>query len=202
MDWVASLTTMTTYEQGRIFYQPEETKEVLFLLKRGQVQLYRLSSDGQKLVINTLGPGAVFGNMPLIGQQMHGAFAEAIEDCLMGLMSRADLEQVILSKPAVALRLLEALGQRLIATETRLEEVAFKGIPARLASLLLRLARDQGGVNVITGYTHQSLAELIGTYRETTTQALNNFKAKGLVRIRRKRLELVDVQSLQRIAES
>jgi len=194
-------TTMSTCRRGKIIYMPEDTSEVLFLLKEGKVQLYRISPDGKKLVIATIGPGTVFGEMALIGQGMHNTFAEATEDCVLLVMSREDVERLLVTKPKVALRIFEALGSRLKETEARLEEIAFKGIPARLASLLLQLA-EEGGSNTITGLTHQDLGEQIGTYRETTTQTLNTFRADGLIEIGRKRITILDGEGLQRIAES
>jgi CRP-like cAMP-binding protein len=194
-------TTLTTGRRGKIFYMPEDTSEVLFLLKQGHVQLYRISPDGKKLVIATVGPGAVFGEMALIGQGMHNTFAEALEDCVLCIMSREDVERMLLTKPRVALRIFETLGSRLKETEARLEEIAFKGIPARLASLLLQLAEDRGS-ETISGMTHQDLGEQIGTYRETTTQTLNTFKAQGLIDIGRKRIKILDREGLEAIAES
>ena len=194
-------TTITTCRKGRIFYMPEDTSEVLFLLKEGQVQLYRISPDGKKLVIGTVGPGAIFGEMALIGQGMHNTFAEATEDCVLLVMSREDVERLLVTKPKVALRIFEELGSRLKETEARLEEIGFKGIPARLASFLLQTA-DEQGTDTVTGLTHQDLGEQIGTYRETTTQTLNTFKADGLIDIGRKRIMILDRPGLERIAES
>jgi CRP-like cAMP-binding protein len=193
-------TTLSSCRRGKIFYMPEDTSEVLFLLKEGRVQLYRISPDGKKLVIATIGPGTVFGEMALIGQGMHNTFAEAVENCELLVMSREDVERLLVTKPKVALRIFEALGTRLRETEARLEEIAFKGIPARLASLLLQLA-DEGGSDTVSGMTHQDLGEQIGTYRETTTQTLNAFKAEGLIDIGRKRITILDREGLQRIAE-
>jgi CRP/FNR family cyclic AMP-dependent transcriptional regulator len=175
--------------------------EVLFLIKQGQVQLYRISAEGKKLVIATLGPGTLFGEMALSGQQMHNAFAEAVEDCLILVMSRSELERLILNKPLVGLRMLEITGRRLTNAEARLEDMAFKGIPARLASLLLRLAAERGS-NDIVGMTHQDLAETIGTYRETATQVLNDMKAQGLIEIGRKRITIRDPEKLAEVAQS
>lgn len=194
-------TTITSCRRGKILYMPEDTSEVLFLLKEGRIQLYRISPDGKKLVIATLGPGAVFGEMAFIGQGMHNSFAEASEDCVLIVMSRNDVERMLLTKPKVALRIFEVLGRRLRRAEARLEEIARKGIPARLASLLLQVA-DDAGSDIIKGYTHQDLGEQIGTYRETTTQTLNNFKADGLIEIGRKRITILDREGLERIAES
>lgn len=194
-------TTVTTCRRGRILYMPEDTSEVLFLLKQGRVQLYRISPDGKKLVIATAGPGTVFGEMTLIGQGMHNTFAEAVEDCVLCVMSRDDVERLLVTKPKVALRIFETLGNRLREAEARLQEIAFKGIPARLASLLLQLAEEQGS-DTVTGLTHQDLGEQIGTYRETTTQTLNTFKAEQLIDIGRKRITILDQEGLRHVAES
>jgi CRP/FNR family transcriptional regulator, cyclic AMP receptor protein len=193
------MTTITTVPRGRVFYQPDDVSEVLFLLREGRVQLYRISPEGKTLVIATLGPGTLFGEMTLLGQQMHNTFAEALDDCTIYVMSRADLERVILDKPIVGLRMLEATSRRLNEAERRLDDMAFKGIPARLASLLLRLSTDQESDEIV-GLTHQDLAETIGTYRETATQVLNDMKAEGLIEIGRKRIQLLDTERLKDIA--
>jgi CRP-like cAMP-binding protein len=195
------VTTVTNVPRGRVFYQPEDVGEVLFLLKQGRVQLYRISSEGKKLIIATLGPGTLFGEMALLGQQMHNAFAEALDNCQIMVLSRANLERLILNDPSVGLRMLEIIGKRLADAESRLEDIAFKGIPARLAALLLRLAAERHS-HEITGLTHQDLAETIGTYRETATQVLNDMKAEGLIEIGRRRIAILDVERLQVLAES
>ncbi len=201
MEELNRITTMSTVPKGRVFYRPEEPGEVLFILKEGRVQLYRISPEGKKLVITTLGPHTLFGEMALLGTKMHNTFAEAVEDCLICVMSRNDLERLILNKPQVALRILEATGRRLREAEERLENMAFKGIPARLASLLLRLSREQES-DEIAGLTHQDLAESVGTYRETATQVLNDLKGQGVIDIGRKRIMILDRDALEEIAES
>ena len=194
--------TMTSSSPGKIFYMPEDTGEVLFLLKKGRVQLYRISPNGKKLVVTTLGPGAMFGEMSLVGQGMHNTFAESIDECLICVMSRADVNRLMREKPTVALRFVEALGGRVTNLESRLEEIAFKSIPARLASLLLRLSDEQGEGDQVNGFTHQDLGEMLGTYRETITQTLNEFKSGGLVEIGRKHIELKDRENLELLAET
>lgn len=195
------ITHMSTTNAGRIFYTPGETGEVLFLLKKGRVNLYRMTPDGKKIIVATLEPGAVFGEMAMIGSGMHNTFAEAADECLLCVMSRHDVERMVMQTPKVGLRLIEGMGRRLQAVETRLEEVAFKSIPARLAGLLLRLSEQQNN-RTVTGYTHQDLAEMLGTYRETTTQSLNQFQGQGLIEIGRKRIKLLDPAGLQALADA
>ena len=198
MEELNRITTMSTVPKGRVFYRPQEPGEVLFILKEGRVQLYRISPEGKKLVITTLGPHTLFGEMVLLGTKMHNTFAEAVGDCLICVMSRTDLERLILRKPQVALRILEITGLRLQEAEESLENMAFKGIPAHLASLRLRLSDEQES-DEVTGLTHQDLAESVGTYRETATQVLNDLKSQRLIEIGRKRIKLLDKMSISAI---
>ncbi len=122
---------MTTFEQqteirtcrkGQILYAQEDRAEVLFLLKRGRVQLYRLTPSGKRLDLAVIESGTFFGEMPLLGESLRYAFAEAVEDSLICVMSRTDVERLMLERPQVALRMIEVLGRRLALCEARLEE--------------------------------------------------------------------------------
>jgi len=200
VDEIERAISVKEVEKGRIIYMPEDSGEVLFILRRGRVQLYRLSADGRKLVLSILGPGTIFGEMSLVGQGMHQTFAEAVEDSTVCVMGRADVERLILSEPQVALRLVAVIGQRLTEAESRLRDIAFKSVPARVASLLLRLAGENGAV--VEGFTHQELSEIIGTYRETTTQTLNEFRNRGYLVIGRKHIEILNADALKQIADN
>ena len=196
MQEIVSATRMQTCKAGRIFYSPDETGEVLFLLKTGAVQIYRMSPEGRKLVIARLPPYSFFGEMSCIGQGMYDTFAEATEDSLICTMSRSDVERLLLAKPQVSLRILEAVGKRMVEAERQLEEIAFKGLIPRLAALLLREAEGEE----VRGLSHQDIAEQLGVYRETVTSALNELKTAGIIDIGRKRINITDRKRLERAA--
>jgi CRP-like cAMP-binding protein len=194
---IERMTAMSTCERGRVFYTPGETGEALFVLKRGRVNLYRITPDGKKLTVAAVRPGTVFGEMSLVGQGMHDTFAEAADECTLCVMSRSDLEHLLISKPQIALRFLELLANRLSDVETRLETVAFKGVPARLAAELLRLA---DGADRVEGMSHQDLADSVGAYRETVTRVLNEFRRDGLVELDRLAIYIRDGDRLKALA--
>lgn len=196
MEEIVRATRMQTCKTGRIFYTPGETGEVLFILKTGAVQIYRMSPEGRKLVIAKLPPYSFFGEMSCIGQGMYDTFAEATEESLICTMSRSDVERLLLSRPKVALRILEAVGKRVVEAETQLEEIAFKGLIPRLATLLQREATE----NEIIGLSHQDIAERLGVYRETVTSALNELKTAGILEIGRKRITITNRERLERAA--
>ena len=196
MEELERMLVLTAYEQGELLYQPNEKREVLFLLKTGRVEIYRLSPEGRKLVIASIEPGTFFGEMALVGQGMYDSFAEAVEKSTACVMTRSDVERLLLAKPKVALRFLEAVGQRLRDSEARLEEIAFKNARSRVASLLLRLCQGRDTVDL----SHQDLADRLGFYRETITNVLDQFKADGLIETGRRKITIVKSDELEHIA--
>jgi CRP/FNR family cyclic AMP-dependent transcriptional regulator len=195
---VARAAMMTTCPPGRIFYSPNEHGEVLFILKKGHVQLYRMSDEGRKLVIATLGPGTIFGEMAMTGLGMYDAFAEATEEALICILNRGDLEKLLVSKPKIAVRLLDVMAKRLREAEERLEQTLFHDVPSRLAALLLRLHADTH--SDIIEMTHEELAEHLGVYRETVTAALNNLRKDDLISVGRKQVHLLSIPGLEKKA--
>ncbi len=200
-------TVMRTCPRGQVLYAQDDRAEALFLLKRGQVRLYRLTAGGKRLELAQLGPGTFFGEMPLLGESLRHTFAEVSEEALVCVMSRADVERIIQHYPPVALRMLEVLGKRLANREERLEELAYKHVPARVAAVLLRLAREQRPLardgtdeprdGATITLTHQELGDMIGALRETVTAILNEFQRAGLVSLGRGHITLRDVAGLR-----
>src|SRR5215467_13613232 len=188
-------TEMRTCRKGQLLYSQEDRAEVLFLLKRGRVQLYRLTPSGKRLDLAVIEPGTFFGEMPLLGESLRHAFAEAVEDSLICVMSRTDVERLMLEHAHVALHMIEVLGRRLALCEARLEEMAYRSVPARIAAVLLRLSQEHQD-EVVT-ITHQELGDMIGALRESVTKVLDEFQREGLVELSRGRVILRDAAVLQ-----
>jgi len=188
-------TEMRTCRKSQLLYSQEDRAEVLFLLKRGRVQLYRLTPSGKRLELATIEPGAFFGEMPLVGETLRHTFAEAVEDSLICVMSRSDIERLMRERSEVALRMIEVLSRRLALCEARLEEMAYRSVPARIAAVLLRLSQGRSGEAV--PITHQELGDMIGALRESVTKVLDEFQRAELVELSRGRIILRDVAGLQ-----
>ncbi len=200
---------MRTVPAGTIFYSPEEPSEVLFILKAGKVRIYRLSVEGKALTTAIVDAGTIFGEMAILGQGMHDSYAEALAPCTLCLMSRDDVKTLLLGDPRIALRITEILGRRLLEAERRLSDFAFKSLPQRLATLLVALAEREGREPRLfrlgrpegreVRYTHEQLAEMAGSGRETVTKALNELREQGLIELRRGRVVLLDAGALRRL---
>ena len=193
---VERVTSTRTFPRGAVLYTPGETGEALFLLREGAVQIYRMSPEGRKLVIAQLLPHSFFGEMTCIGQGMYDTFAEVTEDSTIVTMNCEVLNRLLINKPEIARRILEAFGRRVLEAERQLEDTVFKGIPARVAALLLR--ESEG--DEVDGLTHQDIAERLGVYRETATNALNELKSAGLIRLGRKHVTILDRTRLAQLA--
>jgi CRP/FNR family transcriptional regulator, cyclic AMP receptor protein len=154
-----------------------------------------------------LEPVTIFGEMTLVGQWLHDTFAEAMSECVIGVIGRDTLRRILERYPQVAIAFMELMGQRLRAMENKLADIAFKSVPQRLASLLLSLAgassvaQPQPAVPPsVVRYTHQQLADMIGSYRETVTKAIGELREAGVIRIEDEAIALTDLAQLQRLA--
>jgi CRP/FNR family transcriptional regulator, cyclic AMP receptor protein len=196
---LAETTRMITCPRGKVVYRAGESNEALFLLKTGRVQIVRESTEGKRLISAVLGPHTFFGEMALVGQRFpQDSTAEAVEEALICVLSRKDLERLVLQHPKVGLRFLEQLSARLLETEAVVEDFAFKSVPARLAGALLRLVETSQDQTVHA--SHQELADMIAAYRETVTLALDELQARGLVKLGRRSIEILDQPALEKLA--
>ena len=197
VEQVEAMVRMIDCKAGHVFFSPDEKVEVLYMLKKGKVQIYTINQDGRRLIIDTLGPGTFFGEMSLTAQSMQESFAEAIEDSLICVLGRSDIEALIMYKPIVAIRLLDIVSQRLRLTRLRLEETVLQSATIRVCSTLLRLSQD----SLIIRITHQELADTTGLFRETVTTILDELQLSGILELSRKKISIKDRSELQRITE-
>ena len=168
----------TYFERDQLLYTPHERSETLFMLKKGRVRIYRIGPDGREFTLIVVGAGTVFGEMSLTAQRLENAFAEAMEPVVVCAMKRHDLERLVMDKPQVGLKLMSVLSERLSLAEDRMEDIALKEVPARLANFILQLIESEGvvtpeGYKIPTRYTHRQLATMIGSKRETVTKAFS-----------------------------
>jgi CRP-like cAMP-binding protein len=128
-----------------------------------------------------------------------------MEPSILLAMEREDVERLIQQKPQVGLRMISLLSERLHYYETRMEDVTLKGVPARLASLILFLVESEGEqvpgeIRIPTRYTHEHLGTMIGANREAVTRAFGLLQDEGALQIRRRLIYVDDVEALERVA--
>ncbi|WP_299445057.1 Crp/Fnr family transcriptional regulator [uncultured Phycicoccus sp.] len=197
---IAAAAPMRRFTPGDLVYSPPQPAEVLFILKEGRVRIFRVSADGHALTTAIITPGTIFGEMLVLGQQMHDNFAEALDDVTVCVLSRADVQRFLLSDPRITARILGILGARVSQLERRLSDSVFKSAPQRIAGTLCLVAeaeppRRLGGRPQVR-LTHEQVAALAGTSRETATKVLNEYADRGLVALGRGRVAILDLAAL------
>jgi CRP/FNR family transcriptional regulator, cyclic AMP receptor protein len=204
MDALSAAAPMKTYAAGALIYTPHQPLETLFILKKGRIRIFRISPDGRALTTAIIEPGTIFGEMVIVGQRMHDSFAEALDEVVVCVMTKADVRRLLLGDPRIAARISETLGRRLGELEQRLSDAVFKSVPERIAGALVTLASARSGRPLGRGVqirlTHEQLAALAATSRETTTKILGEFADRGLITLGRARITILDRVELGRLS--
>jgi CRP-like cAMP-binding protein len=197
--------TVSTYMTGHTFYSPDDNGDRLLFLREGRVRLYKLSPEGRALTLHVLEAGSVFGEAAISVQWYHDSFAEAMTECTVAALGRDAVRRLLTEHPMVAFRVMDVLSRRLRSLERKLADIAFRSVPQRLAATLLSLADCQPQTGrlpnpAVVRYTHQQLAEMIGSYRETVTKVIGEFREANIIKIEDDAIQLTDLEQLEELA--
>jgi CRP/FNR family cyclic AMP-dependent transcriptional regulator len=184
-------------ERNQLVATPDDLAHKMYVLMTGKVNLICTNNEGRRLVIATLEPGAIFGEGALDSNSDPSTFVEAAEPSSVWVIPSSEARNLTIQYPILGWGLLQTYGERLLQVENSLEDVAYKKLPERLAMLLLDLADEHGAIK---GVSHQSLADHLGTYRETVSAILRDFKRQGMVELGYRRINLIDQELLQETA--
>jgi CRP/FNR family cyclic AMP-dependent transcriptional regulator len=212
MEDLAKRTPDTFLEQGDVLYTPHDGTERLFterlfILKKGRVQVYEVDRGGKEITLSVVEDGNVFGEMALTGQSLEGVYVRALAPSTVVSLKREHLEELIMKKPEVGLRLVHELAERLHASEVRYSDVVGKDVPARLATLILTLIESEGVVSresyrIPTRYTHEQLASMIGCRRVAVSRAFSRLKQVGAVELKERHIVVRELGPLKGLAEA
>ncbi len=191
-------------ERGDVVATADEMASKMYVLMSGRVNLVCANAEGRRLVIATLEPGAIFGEGALTTTSDPNVFAEAADSSTLWVVPASEARNLTMQYPIISWGLLQTYGRRLVQVENSLEDVAYKKLPERLADLLVQLSSESSDKNstgdVIKGISHQALADYLGTYRETVSAILRDFKRQGLVELGYRRITLLDMEELKIMA--
>ncbi len=198
MDTLAAGARMRTYAAGELLYVPQSLVEALFILKRGRVRVFRVTTDGRAFTTGIINPGTIFGEIVLTGQPIYDSYAEALDETVVCVMSRDHVLHQLLADPRIAARIADTLGRRLAQMERRLSDMVLKSVHQRVAATLAAFAGDRlrycaGTPSVHVALTHDQLAALAGTRRATAAKVLGELANRGLIHLARGEVIILDV---------
>jgi CRP-like cAMP-binding protein len=186
-----------SFKEGDVVFPNNVKGAPLFLLKSGAMKVERKAASGQTHEVRVLGPGAIFGESPALGQSMFGTTAVATEATKVIVITASDFEKLASQSTELTLNVLKKVGTRLVEADRQHEQAAFQSVAGRIAAMLLANADKE---NQVTGQTQQQIAECLGVYRETVTNAIGEMKADKVISVGRKRITVLDPDRLKRMA--
>ncbi len=186
------------FRRGDAVATSDDLSTKMYVLMNGKVNMVCTNNEGRRLVIAVLEPGAIFGEGALENPGDPSVFAEAADEAAIWVIPAGEARNLTMQYPILGWGMLQTYGQRLMQVENSLEDVAYKKLPERLAALLLELSDNQEGL--IKGVSHQALADHLGTYRETVSAILRDFKRQDLVELGYRRINILDAETLKDVA--
>jgi CRP/FNR family transcriptional regulator/CRP/FNR family cyclic AMP-dependent transcriptional regulator len=146
------------------------------------VKVTKASDDGREKIMNFLDEGSFFGDMAMLTGEVRSASVKTLEAARLLALSRRDFLDLLRQSPDLALAVIEELTNRLRETNEQASSLSFQGVKERTRGLFERIAQvdvTYGGRKLTPALTHQQIADMIGTSRETVTRAVKQLKEDG-----------------------
>ena len=185
---LSNLAVKMNYPREKVIFFEEDEGDTLFIINSGRVKISKISDDGKEIILSILGPGDFFGEMALLDGELRSATVIAMEKTEVSAIRRRQFHDIIKENPQLSIDLLAIMSQRLRDANRKIGNLALLDVYGRLARMLLDYA-DQEGEELSDGSisfkrpTHQAIANMIGTSRETVTRTLGDLHRRGYIEI-------------------
>lgn len=189
------------FPRGNPIYLPSDGANSVLLLASGRAKICNLTPDGKQSILAFIEPGELFGELALVDSGQREEYAEAVEKSTVVMIPAEVLQDLVQQHPQLSLGVTKIFGLRRKRIERRLKNLLFLSNRERLTHLLLELTEQYGvrshdGIRLRIQLSHQDLANVIGSTRETVTVVLGEMQAEGLLRVGRRRLVIIAPEKL------
>ncbi len=175
------------YMKDQMILLADEEGDTLFVIIHGKVKITSFAENGKEVIFSIMSEGDFFGDMSLLDGKPRSASVISIEDSELCLLRREEFNHLIETYPGIALKLLKELTSRLRKADERIESLALLDVSGRIAGILLQLSEEtgkrlpDGRIIIRSRPTHQELANMVGTTRETVTRILSQMEQKNYI---------------------
>lgn len=191
--------------KGEYIYFDSHNHNKLYFLKGGTIKIGHIDNEGKEVIKEIVREGEVFGQFTLERNNLNGEFAQAYKsDVSLCAFNIEDFEQLLKKKPELAFHFSKQVGLKLHRFQNRLLNLLNKDVRTRLINFLIMLSKEEGETTdgdafVIHNFlTHEDIAQLIASSRQTVTTMLNEMEAEGLLSVTRQIIKVPSVKSLQK----
>jgi CRP-like cAMP-binding protein len=198
---IESRARMRSFARKSLVYLPGDEASSVLLVTSGRVKICNFTPEGKQAILTFIEPGEIFGELSVLDDTPHEEFAEVVEPATIVLIPRDEIHRLIEENPTLAIRLTQLFGLRRRRIERRLRNLLYRTNRERLVHLLLELAErygqvESGGVRLDIKLSHQDMASLVGSTRESITVALGELMNEGYLRLARRQVSIVDLSGL------
>ena len=204
LDQLCRYAKYSTLKRGATIVSKGDPGNSLVVVVSGTVKISISSPDGRSAILNLIGPGEIFGEVALLDGRARTADATANTNCEIYVIDRRDFIPFVRSQPALAMKLIELLCERLRWTSDQVEEVILQNLPGRLASALLRLTEKHklAPAGRTIAITQQEISEMVGMTRESINKQLRAWAARNWVRLEHGAIVVLNAEMLRELAEA
>jgi CRP-like cAMP-binding protein len=186
LEELAGLMQMRRYKRGSFIVLAEEQGDEFFVIRKGRVKVNIVHADGREIILSLLDQGEVFGELALLDGRPRSANVVALETTELAVLRRESFVKLLHENPRIAVPLLAELAGRLRRTDVQIEGLALMNVASRLARTILQLVVEKGreteeGMLLEKRPTHQELARMTGTTRETVTRVMGRLEREGYI---------------------
>ena len=202
MEMMDQNSKMKKSSKREIIYFPEERSDTIYMLKEGKVKISRLSEDGKKMTMQLIGPGEIFGESAILGQEKRENIAEVVEDAVICSINRTMFQEMLTNNPKMNLSINKFIGLRIRKIQAHVEDLVFKDAKERVIAFLKRYTKTFGK-KMIDGWmvrpflTHQEIADLTATSRQTVNSILNEMVTNNEIKYTRRYFQILSPDWIQ-----
>ncbi len=191
-------STRRQVKKNEIIFFENDACTRSFYLDEGSVKIFRVSLHGKEPTFFIRSPGEMFGLAEVVGGEQRKCSAQALGNCVLMDIEREAFLRLMFDHPLLSRRVIEVLGKRIRYLSGQLENLMTCGVPTRLLKLLLCLSHDEiaqakgGPAEVPVRLTQGQIAAMTGSCQQTISETLATFEKRGLIRVSRQRITLLD----------
>ncbi len=190
--FLARHTRLLSYDVDELIVSEGQECEGLFFIDSGRVKIFKNSSSGREMIINVIGNGESFNEVPVLDQLENPVNVGAVIETTIWLIDAQALRRVIADHPQACQQIIINLSQNLRMLVDKVAELSFYTVTARLSSLLGQLSAEQLSGDTGTRLTQDDLASRIGTVREVVARSLKELEKSGAIDVERGKIRILD----------
>ncbi len=191
------------FEKGKYIYLPDQSSDKIYFITQGRVKIGTFGASGKEVTKAIISEGEIFGELSIIGESTRRDFAYVMEDTSCCILTVDEMKDLMKDHSKLSLFFMKMMGSRVLQMESRLESLVFKDSRSRIVEFIVDLAENKGQR---VGYewvvrkfiTHQEIANLTATSRQTVTTVLNELRTDNLLTFNRKRLLVRNLDQLKK----